>query len=118
MSVVVTDEAALRALVREEVALALEPVLAALARLVPAQAATDGDGLFDRDAVAAMLGVHARDLRRLVLEGEFPPPIKVGGRRIRWRRKTVTRWLDDRERGRLHVRAVNDHTAAHPEPAG
>jgi predicted DNA-binding transcriptional regulator AlpA len=117
MSVIVADEAALRALVREEVRLALEPVLAALARLGPAQGATAADGLLTREEVAALLRVNARDLRRLVLEGAFPPPIKVGGRRLRWRRKTVTRWLDAAERSRLHG-AVNHQTADHRGAAG
>ena len=56
-----------------------------------------------RDEVAALLAVDARDLRRLVLEGAFPAPIKLGGRRIRWRRGTVRKWLDRAEKNRLQV---------------
>ncbi len=73
----------------------------------------------------ARIGVHARDLRRLELEGEIPPGIRIG-RRVRWRRRSLEAWLSRLEkkaldagaRGRLHVRAVNDHTAAHQEPEG
>ena len=60
-----------------------------------------GPPLMTRKEVATLLRIHVRDLRRLVLEGVFPPGIKLG-RRVRWRRKTVERWLDRAEKNRLH----------------
>jgi predicted DNA-binding transcriptional regulator AlpA len=39
--------------------------------------------------VAAALKIAPRELRRLVREGGFPPPVKLGKRRIRWPRAVV-----------------------------
>jgi excisionase family DNA binding protein len=124
--VVVLDEATLRALMRQEVELALQPVLAALARVGATQAAGDGDGLLTAGEVVDLLRIDRRTLRRMVLAGEVPPPITIGTRTVRWRRRTFEKWLagiekaalDGSRRGRLHACAVDTHTAAHREAAG
>lgn len=133
MSVVVIEEAVLRQLVAEEAARAIAPVLAALAR--PAtEGAAEGTlgadaGLLTREDLAAMLNIDFRTLRRLELRGVIPPPLRIASRIVRWRRKVIENWLSKFERkeldamapGRLHVRAVNHHTAARAriqEPAG
>ena len=67
-----------------------------LRRLI-AEALPVPTALMTRDEVAGLLRVHARDLRRLVLEGAFPPGFKVG-RRLRWRRETVEAWIREAER--------------------
>ena len=89
MNVALVDIDALRRLIAEAVALP-----------VPTEVLT-------RDEVAALLRIHPRDLRRLVLEGAFPAGFKVG-RRLRWRRATVERWIsraevDASQKNRLHV---------------
>ena len=99
MNVALVDIDALRRLIAEAVALP-----------VPTEVLT-------RDEVAALLRIHPRDLRRLVLEGAFPPPFKVG-RRLRWRRATVEAWIRKAEleagrRSRLHGAGM-DHTGALP----
>lgn len=83
-----TFEETIRAILREEIQRAVKPVPVTT--------------LLTRDEVAEILRVHPRDLRRLVLAGEFPAGIKVG-RRLRWRRTTLEKWLDAGERNRLHV---------------
>ena len=50
--------------------------------------------LVDVKEVAAVLGVSARTVWRLVSTGEFPPPIKLG-RLSRWRRKDVLRYVEE-----------------------
>jgi excisionase family DNA binding protein len=88
---IVVEEAVIRRIVAEEIAKAMPG--AALPELVT------------RDEVAGWLRIHPRDLRRLVLAGEFPAGIKVG-RRLRWRKTTLEKWLDAGEKNRLHVRTM------------
>ena len=125
MSIIVTDDAALRALVAEEVDRAVAPVLAAIARLEATRGAGGGDGLLTADEVVELLRVDRRTLRRMVLAGEVPAPITIGARTIRWRRRSLEAWLsklerkalDGSARGRLHG-AVNVQTAARTGAAG
>ena len=103
---VVVDIDVIRRIVAEEVRAATAAALGG-AREVDV-------GVLTRREVAAFLRIHSRDLRRLVLEGTFPPPFKVG-RRLRWRRATVERWISKAEvdasrRSRLHG-ATADHGA-------
>jgi excisionase family DNA binding protein len=51
------------------------------------------DGTLTAKDVAAALGVDRRELRRLVAAGEFPAPMKVGRRRIRWPRSDLMAYL-------------------------
>lgn len=45
---------------------------------------------------AALLGVSAMTLERMVMRGDFPRPIRVGTLR-KYQRATVDRWLDAAE---------------------
>jgi predicted DNA-binding transcriptional regulator AlpA len=47
------------------------------------------DRLLSATEVAEFLGVHKRDIRRLVLEGIIPPGIGLGRRRLRWRMSAI-----------------------------
>ncbi len=88
---IVVEEAVIRRIVAEEIAKAMSA--SAMPKLVT------------RDEVATWLRIHPRDLRRLILAGEFPPGIQVG-RRLRWDRRTIGKWLDAGERNRLHVQTM------------
>lgn len=57
----------------------------------------DQEQLLTREEVAALLRVHVRTLRRMALEGVIPPPIRIGERVIRWRRETLTTWLNAKD---------------------
>jgi len=47
----------------------------------------------DKPHAAEMIGVSVRPLERLVATGQFPPPIQFGRRR-RWLRKGLSRWIE------------------------
>lgn len=49
-------------------------------------------GLLTAREVAGMLKISLKTLRRRILRGEFPEPIKLRGSR-RWRREQVQTWL-------------------------
>ncbi len=89
---IVVEEAVIRRIVAEEIAKAM-PV-SAMPKLVT------------RDEIATWLRIHPRDLRRLILAGEFPAGIQVG-RRLRWERRTLEKWLDSSAKSRLHVRTMH-----------
>lgn len=83
-----TDDA--RALIRDEVQRATEPLSRDLAEL---KAARKGgpEAMLTAVEVAALLRVNVRELRRLVREERFPAPVKVGARAIRWPAAVVAR---------------------------
>ena len=98
MSLVLTEESILRRVVAEEVERAVQPVLNALAQHVGAHAKDCGNELMTRQEVVDMLRIDARTLRRLVLEGDIPPPIILSERTQRWRRSEIKEWLGMKER--------------------
>jgi excisionase family DNA binding protein len=59
--------------------------------------AHDSLQLLTADEVAGLLRVDPRTLREMRNAGEFPKPMKVG-RSLRWRRRTVERFLAESER--------------------
>jgi excisionase family DNA binding protein len=59
--------------------------------------AHDSLQLLTADEVAGLLRVDPRTLREMRNAGEFPKPMKVG-RSLRWRRRTVERFLAEAER--------------------
>lgn len=46
------------------------------------------------DAVAEILGVSSRSVRRMADSGRMPAPIRIG-RFLRWHPTTLNQWLDD-----------------------
>ena len=49
-----------------------------------------------RSEVLAMTGIGSTStLRRMILEGYFPQPMKLGRRAVGWRTKDVTDWLEN-----------------------
>lgn len=110
---VVVDEAVIRRIVAEEVQRAVQVALDARAHDGGTRGDVGDDGLMTAEQVAALLQVDRRTLRRMVLLGEVPAPITIGARTIRWRRRTLERWLvgiekkgaiDASRAGWLHVR--------------
>jgi excisionase family DNA binding protein len=49
--------------------------------------------------VAARLSICVRTLRRLVVRGVFPQPIRFGPRHVRWKATDVQRYLDSLKPG-------------------
>lgn len=54
--------------------------------------------LLNERQVAELVGVSKSTLRRMVSANEFPKPIRIGKRAIRWRRSEVLEWIDSRPR--------------------
>jgi predicted DNA-binding transcriptional regulator AlpA len=44
--------------------------------------------------VGSLLDVHERTVWRMRSAGEIPPPIKVGPRKVRWRRAEILNWIE------------------------
>jgi predicted DNA-binding transcriptional regulator AlpA len=54
----------------------------------------------DQPAIAQMLSIDRRTLRRLIVKGEFPPADLVLSKTLlRWKRDTVESWLTERVHG-------------------
>jgi len=71
----------------------LRSELAALRGSSP-HALVDGRTLMGPADVARMLGVSTRTLRRLRKSRRFPRPVKGTGRRPRWTRASVVRFME------------------------
>ncbi|TWT33900.1 Prophage CP4-57 regulatory protein (AlpA) [Posidoniimonas corsicana] len=44
--------------------------------------------------VGEQLGVSAREIRRMNLQGDLPEPLKMGHKKVRWRRDELVAWID------------------------
>ena len=51
------------------------------------------DTLLTQREVTELLSVTARTIQRWLANGDFPPPIKLSNRIIRWRRDDIDSWL-------------------------
>lgn len=51
------------------------------------------DELIDIEAVARMLAVSARTVRRLSDAGRMPLPLHLGNRLVRWRQGEIKSWI-------------------------
>ena len=97
-NVIVTDEATLRYLVREEIERAMEPVIEALAHQRRARGRNKAaEPLLTRNDLLKLLKIDIRTLRRMVRAGEVPPPISSADRTHRWRRSTIESFLRKKE---------------------
>lgn len=98
-TIAVLDADQLRQIVREKVIRALDDLRAIFhaaaedAAAVRSPHALLGDALITSKALAETTGIAERELRRLAHEGLFPAPIRLGVRRIRWKRKEVLDWM-------------------------
>jgi len=84
------DEAHLAQVVDQVIQRRLDPILTALVGRGPERNKPD---LLTREQLADVLLVDERTLRRLILEGPVPAPMRLGDRIQRWRRADVDAWL-------------------------
>ncbi len=87
----VVDKATMRALIADVIDTKLSSLLDAVRAVSRPPAPAE---LLTTDDLAALLQIDERTLRRLVREGAVPPPIRIAGRILRWRRADLDRWLD------------------------
>ncbi len=54
--------------------------------------------LMSAEAVAEMMMIHTRTLRKIVAEDStFPKPIMIGPRMTRWRLSELKQWIDSKK---------------------
>ena len=58
------------------------------------------DRLLRREEVEARCSISRSMVYRLMREGDFPEPIKVGERAVRWLESEITSWLESRPRAK------------------
>ena len=56
------------------------------------------DRLLRREEVETRCGITRSSLYRLMREGLFPRPVKVGKRAVRWLESEISGWLQSRPR--------------------
>ena len=54
------------------------------------------------DDVLKVIDVSRTTLYSLLREGDFPPPVRVSKRNVRWRQEDVQQWLDSRPLSTTH----------------
>ena len=54
------------------------------------------DRLLRRRQVEEITGLSRSSIYRLMQDGEFPRPVKVGPAAVRWRTSDITVWLESR----------------------
>ena len=57
------------------------------------------DRLLRRRQVEEITGMSRSSIYRLMQDGEFPRPVKVGCAAVRWRESDITGWLESRPEG-------------------
>ena len=55
-----------------------------------------GDRLLRRREVEAITGMGRSSIYRLMQDGEFPRPVRVGNAAVRWKASDITRWVESR----------------------
>ena len=46
--------------------------------------------------VVQRFGIDKTQIYRLMRAGDFPPPVRIGRRSVRWRREDLDRWVASR----------------------
>ena len=57
---------------------------------------TMDDRLLRRREVEKITGMSRSSIYRLMPDGEFPSPVKVGPAAVRWRESDITAWVESR----------------------
>ena len=78
------------ALLKRAAELGAELAFARSAEMQPAP-----DRLLNVDDIAALFGVHRITVRSFVKRGIIPPPVRVGNKLTRWRRRDILAHLDN-----------------------
>ena len=55
-----------------------------------------GDRLLRRRQVEEITGMGRSSIYRLMQEGDFPPPVRVGPAAVRWKESDIMGWLESR----------------------
>lgn len=66
-------------------------IVKAVSETVPV--AADPGALISPKAVSAMVGLSIRTIRRMVNDGQFPVPLQINQRVIRWVRGDISEWV-------------------------
>lgn len=53
---------------------------------------TNADTLLNRKAVEHLSGLSRSSIYRLIHEGKFPQPLKVGASAVRWKQSDIDAW--------------------------
>ena len=68
---------------------------------------------YTRAEIENQFGICANSLRQLVNDGEFPAPIKIGRRLLRWRKSTVDQFIAAQdEKLNSHLMPTQQHEAS------
>ena len=62
------------------------------------------DRLLRRRQVEEITGMARSSIYRLMQDGDFPPPVRVGPAAVRWRESDITGWLESRPASESPVR--------------
>ena len=87
-----TDEAALRRIVAEEVDRNVQTLRDSIKELLDATVA--GPELLDLAGLARLLDLDERTVRRMIKLGHVPAGIRIGPRTVRWSREKIRAWLN------------------------
>lgn len=56
------------------------------------------DRWFRIGEVTALLGLSEATIYRMLAQGEFPQPVRISSRTVRWRESVMRKWMQERER--------------------
>ena len=66
----------------------------------------DSDRLLRRPEVEVQTGLTRSTIYRLMRAGEFPEPLKLGPRAVRWRATEIESWIAERPRATGETKPV------------
>ena len=64
------------------------------------------DRLLRRSSVEEITGLSKSTIYRLVAQGLFPRPIRIGSRAVAWPQSAIVQWIDERMAEALRPDAV------------
>lgn len=67
---------------------------------IEATPASPLDTLLSVDQVTAIVGASRSTIYAWLKQGFFPPPIRIGPRRVAWRASEIQAWINSRPRAR------------------
>ena len=68
----------------------------------------DNTILLNRVEVEKIVGLSRSSIYRLMTDDEFPLPIKIGPRAVRWPARDIFEWISTRPRANCQARAAKD----------
>ena len=64
------------------------------------------DRLLRRSSVEEVTGLSKASIYRLMDEGSFPPPVRIGTRAVAWPQSAIVEWIEARKAEALRADAV------------